>query len=272
MQSNANVKGRAIFSGEEEIREKSLQLYTYLVCRANLRNAPNKFGDNVRILQQKDLVLAQIGRTLHIKDGRTIKKYMEELEDAGLVRFCPRGWEEIKVDDKGNKIQLDKRWTQRLKHKETYYEIPVRRGMLFRKIPKETLVKLNEIYQVGEFVLKIYMTLINYQEECICNDFLYKRFTIVDLGDILDFDGTDTRWKQKVKYALNILNSLGLIDIEKGNYTNSFGTICNVFVLNQVNFYINFNIMEFETADESVIPEEIKKKIIEDSKKNQKII
>ena len=51
MQSNKNIKGRAIFSKQEDIKEKSLKLYMYLVSHANLRNEPNKFGDNVRIFQ-----------------------------------------------------------------------------------------------------------------------------------------------------------------------------------------------------------------------------
>jgi hypothetical protein len=49
MQTNKNTKGRAIFSSEEDVKKKSLRLYMYLVCHANLRNKPDTFGDNVRI-------------------------------------------------------------------------------------------------------------------------------------------------------------------------------------------------------------------------------
>jgi hypothetical protein len=49
MQTNKNTKGRAIFSSEEDVKKKSLRLYMYLVCHANLRNKPDAFGDNVRI-------------------------------------------------------------------------------------------------------------------------------------------------------------------------------------------------------------------------------
>ena len=51
MQTNKEIKGRAIFSDTESVKRNSLKLYMYLVCRANLRNAPNRYGDNVRIFQ-----------------------------------------------------------------------------------------------------------------------------------------------------------------------------------------------------------------------------
>jgi hypothetical protein len=76
MQSNKGIKGRAIFSDTESIKRNSLKLYMYLVCRANLRNAPNKYGDNVRIFQQKDIVLSHIIKIIGIGDERTLKKKM----------------------------------------------------------------------------------------------------------------------------------------------------------------------------------------------------
>lgn len=170
MQSNKEIKGRAIFSDTESVKRNSLKLYMYLVCRANLRNAPNKYGDNVRIFQQKDIVLSHIIKIIGIGDERTLKKRWEELENNGLIRFCPRGWreeiyKEIEQKDgsiKTVKIPFTERWKIRNKHKDTYYEIPISRDMLFRKIPKETLIKLNEEYQLDEFVLKLYINLINY--------------------------------------------------------------------------------------------------------------
>lgn len=61
-------------------------------------------------------------------EERTIKKYWESLEDAGLIRFCPRGWKEKFYDEKGNYRSLVKRWSDRNKHKDTYYEIPIAKG------------------------------------------------------------------------------------------------------------------------------------------------
>lgn len=51
MQTNKNISGRAIFSETQQIKERSIKLYAYLVCRANLRNKPDRAGDNVRIFQ-----------------------------------------------------------------------------------------------------------------------------------------------------------------------------------------------------------------------------
>lgn len=230
MQTNKNVKGRAIFSDKDEIRERSLKLYMYLVCRANLRNAPNKFGDNVRIFQQRDVVLSQIKRILKIGDERTIKKYWEELERANLIRFCPHGWKEVLYievkKENGEKetkiVPFNERWKIRNKHKDTYYEIPVRQEMLFRKIPKETLVKLNEEYCVDELTLKVYMTLVNYQEECITNGLNYKTFTYQDLREILGYAQKDSTNK-KLEDILTHLRSLGLIDLESGKKLINMG-------------------------------------------------
>lgn len=263
MQTNKNIKGRAIFSDQEDIKERSLKLYMYFVCIAYLRNKPDMFGDNVRIFQHKDIVLTEIKRVLKIKDDRTIKRYLDSLEERGLIKFRPNGWEE-KVnkewtDENGNfhteRIPLVERWKMRNKHKNDYYEIPVKQGMLFRKIPKETIKKLNEEYCVDELTLKVYMTLVNYQESCILNGYSYKAFTYKDLRDILGY-AVDNRIDKKFEDILIHLKALGLIEIEKGSRTNRYGIEIPVFVLTQANFYINFEMMDFEPANENAIEEE----------------
>lgn len=268
MQSNKNIKGRAIFSQQEDIKEKSLKLYMYLVAHANLRNAPNKFGDNVRIFQQRDIVLTKIKKILNM-DERTIKKYWEELEKSDLIRFCPHGWKEVFFDEKKNPVSFNDRWKIRNKHKETYYEIPVLEGMLFRKIPKQTIVQLNEYYCVKELTLKVYMTLVNYQEDCITNGYTYKRFTYQDLRDMLGY-AQENAINKKLEGALNELIGFNLISLEKGDFVNEYGLKIPVFILNQVNFYIDFEIMNFETANENVVSAEqimrVKNKTEEDEK------
>lgn len=252
MQSNKDITGRAVFSDEENIREKSLKLYTYLVCHANLRNQPNAFGDNVRIFQQRDIVLSQIHKILGMEE-RTIKKYWEELESGGLIRFRPRDWREDPT------LSFNERWKIRKKHKETYYEIPIYGGQIFRKIPKLTLIKLNEEYQVEELFLKTYITLVNYQEDCIMNNLPYKKFTYQDLREILGYTSHSVT-NRKFEDILNHMKALKLIEIEKGDFVNSFGTKIPVFILNQVNFYICHDMQDFDTADENVIkPDQIKR-------------
>lgn len=259
MQSNKKVKGLAVFSKEEQIRERSLKLYTYLVCRANLRNAPNEFGDNVRIFQQKDINLQEIKRIFGF-DPNTTKKYWQGLEQEGLIRFCPHDWREEYYDEKGDEISFNKRWTIRNKHKTTYYEIPITDKQLFRKIPKETLVELNEKHEVSELTLKIYITLVNYQETCINNNQSYKKFTYTDLRDMLGYKlKNDTN--RKIESSLNLLSSLNLIDIKTGTYINKYGVTIPCFCLNQTNFYITYDLKDYETGVERIVNDDIIEKV-----------
>ena len=253
--SNQKVSGRAIFSDKNQVKNRSLRIYTYLVCHSYLRNQPNVFGDNVRIFTQRDINMAQMSRILKM-DHRTIKKYWNELENSALINFRPHGWKED-LD-----ASFEERWKIRNKHKDTYYEIPA--PPLFRKIPKETLVELVEIQQVKELTLKIYMTLINYQEDCIANHLTYKRFTYQDLQDILGY-AQETAFDRKAEAAINQLDSLGLLDYELGECTNSRGVKIPVYVVNAVNFYINYKNKDFVTAAEPIISEEQTKRIKEEN-------
>ena len=244
--SNQKVSGRAIFSDKNQVKDRSLRIYTYLVCHSYLRNQPNAFGDNIRIFTQRDINMSQMSRILKM-DHRTIKKYWHELEQSLLINFRPHGWRE----------DLDKtfeeRWKIRNKHKDTYYEIPA--PPLFRKIPKDTLIELVEIQQVKELTLKIYITLINYQEDCITNHLTYKRFTYQDLQDILGY-AQESEFNRKAEAAINQLNSLGLLDYELGECINSRGVKIPVYIVNAVNFYITYKNKDFSPAPEAVISEE----------------
>lgn len=267
MQSNKNVKGRAIFGKQEDIKEKSLKLYMYLVNHANLRNEPNEFGDNVRIFQQRDIVLTHIKKILNM-DERTLKKYWEQLEESGLIEFTPRDWGEKLIDGAGEPISFNERWKIRNKHKETYYEIPVKKGMLFRKIPKQTIQQLNEEYCVSELVLKVYMTLVNFQEDCVVNNYNYKRFTYQDLRDMLGYV-SDAKTNKKLEGALNELIGFGLIDLKQGEAINDYGLKIPVFVLNQVNFYVDFAIMDYQTAEENVVSKEQIERVKQETEKDK---
>lgn len=264
MQSNKKTKGLAIPSRDNTIRERSLKLYSYLICRANLRNEPNKFGDNVRIFQQKNLNLTEIKRILGFEE-RTTKKYLESLEEEGLIIFKPHDWKEKVYTEQGDKVPFTERWKIRNKHKDTYYEIPVNNSQLFRKIPKETLVELNEICGVNELTMKIYIILVNLQEVCVYENINYKKFTYQDIRDILGYQG-NSKTNQKIAASLQILKAFGLIDIEVGSYTNSKGAKIQCFVLNQANFYVSYDFKCLEIDDEAVIDQKIEKQIVENMK------
>jgi hypothetical protein len=49
--------------------------------------------------------------------------------------------------------------------------------------------------------------------------------------------------------SLRELSSLGLIDIETGIKTHDNGWKIPIFVLKEVNWYINYNIMDFKTEE-----------------------
>lgn len=258
MQSNKDVHGLAVFSRESQIRERSLKVYTYLICHSQLVDDP-KFGDRRRVFQQKDINLSQMGKILKM-DERTIKKYWEQLEEDGILYFNASGnrWEEDR------KLSFNERWKVRRKHKETYYHINYRSGEYFRKIPKETLIALNETYQVKELVLKIYIILTNYQEYCIYNGDKTKCFTYKDLRDVLDYT-SQAKINKDLEAALLKLQSYNLIDIEPGLYTHPNGWKIPVFILKQVNWYIDYNIKDFETGD-SIWTDEIKAELRKQSK------
>lgn len=250
MNSNQKIRGRAIFSEPEQVRNKSLKLYMYLVCIANLRNAPGPQGDNIRIFQQRDIILSKIGKILKM-DERTIKKYWEQLENERLIIFKNHSWQE------DYDLSFIERWKIRNKHKETYYEIP--QPPLFRKVPKETIQALIHKYEVDELTLKIYMLLINYQEDCNYNGFSYKKFTYQDLRDILHYNKADIN--QKFENSLRQLKSLGLLNYDKSEFINTFGVKIPCFIAYSVNFYINFDLMDFNPAEENAISEEQRKRL-----------
>lgn len=199
-------------------------------------------------------------------DERTIKKLWEGLEDAGLIRFTPRDWTEkrfiTKEDGEKEKISFVERWKERRKHPDTYYEIPITKETLFRKIPKETLILLNERYNVNELTMKIYITMINYQEQCCYENISIKRFTYRDLRTILGY-AYETTNNRKFEDCLRNLESLGLIELDTGEFKNSFGAVIPCFVLKQANFYINYKIKDFETGEECAIGDAVVEKIKE---------
>ena len=255
MNTNTTVKGRAIFSEQTKVKERSLKIYTYLVCHADLRNAPNAFGDNVRIFKQREINMSKMCKILKM-DHRTVKKYWHELESSRLIIFCPHDWRE------DYSLSFEERWKERNKHKDTYYEIPT--PDLFRKIPKETLKELVEEQKVSELTLKIYITLINFQEDCNLNGYQYKRFTYKDIQDILGHK-METYFNRQVEHSINQLDSLGLLDYDLGTYINEYGSKIPVYVVNSVNFYIDYKNKNYKTGEENVMPQDQIDRIIQEN-------
>lgn len=249
MQSNKNVKGLPVISEQEKIQQRSLKVYIYLVCMSQMVDNPFNGGSPRRVFQQKDVNLAKMGRILKM-DERTIKKYWESLEKDRLIVFNARGarWEENEAKS------FNERWKDRRKHGETYYHIDVSNGWLFRKIPKETLVELNTEYQASELTIKIYLTLVNLQERCIINGQREVAFTYQDLQRILGY-GQETATNRRMERSLLQLQSLGLIKIKIGERTTDNGWKIPVFILKQVNWYIDYEFKDFETHGTIIDPQ-----------------
>lgn len=98
-----------------------------------------------------------------------------------------------------------------------------------------------------------------------------KKFTYTDLRDMLNYDKQD-KTNKKFEHILNYLSSLGLIEIEKSSFINNYGSVIPCFYLKQVNFYIDYDIMDFETGIEKIVESKIIKRVAEETKKDMKEI
>lgn len=270
--SNKHTPGAAIFSDEPHIRQQSTKVYIYLVCKSRSRNTVQEMGDTTRIFQQKDIVLTKMRKALEM-DERTIKKYWRLLEEEGLIRFRPR-WNNAEDELKGVAEQTLKKgeitpftaltttekdkifnaqWKIRNKHKDTYYEIP--RASFYRKIPEKTLTFLNETIGVSELVMKVYLTLINTQEEAYQKGKKYTRFTYADLCRTLDFTLHSATIK-RLEAALVLLKKLGLITLELINEKDMQGGTRTFLCLKNVSFFLEDEIIGVDISNESVLSDE----------------
>lgn len=176
-------------------------------------------------------------------DERTIKKYWEYLEQCRCLKYNLIG----EVEDEN--LTFNERWKRRRKNPNVYYHIEWNDSELFRKIPRDTLTGLNETYKVSELTLKIYITLINYQEICYVNKRETKTFSYADLANVLNYK-LENQIRRRMEKSLLELVSLGLVNMETGSYTMNNGWKVPVFLLKQVNWYIDFSFKDFK-ADES---------------------
>ena len=62
---------------------------------------------------------------------------------------------------------------------------------------------------------------------------------------------------------MNRLESWNLISIKTDRILNKYGVSIPVFILEEVRFYIDYNIKNYVPASESVIEKDIKEQIIE---------
>lgn len=274
MQSNKEVRGAAIFSEKEHVRDQSLRVYTYLVCRSHSRNYIQEGGDKTRIFQQKDITLSKMKMVLGM-DERTIKKYWRMLEESKIIKFQAE-WNNAKeelfnlkqnfLEKKGIKaeyadvlIEIEKlkpadkdklfieEWKLRNKHKDCYYEIPL--PQYYRKVPEKTLIFLNEILGLNELTLKIYITMISLQEETLSRGWGYWKFTYSDICQVLDYTPHMDTIK-RIQGALVQLEGLKLIEYDIKTEKNSKGATQTFLLLRNVNFYLENKIFGIEISED----------------------
>lgn len=136
-----------VVSEKKEIQRNSMRLYIHLLSISSFGGA-----DKPRILMQRDVSPTKISNLLHMKQ-ETIKKYWRLLEEHRLLIY--KGVEDPKFTW-GKMFQI------RNKDKNAYYQIPKKTP--YRIMPKETLLKIQNEYQVSEEELKMYLRLAEMQE------------------------------------------------------------------------------------------------------------
>lgn len=262
---------------EEDIKNP-MKLYTYLVCISGLAIYP----ENTRMFRQKNLVLTNIKKATGITD-KTAKLYLYQLEQKGLI--CYKG--EIHADKitKEEQKEIDKNlenvsdgakqrkkdeligsllWKKRNKLEKTgVYYIP--RPNIWTPIPEKTLKQLNEDFDCSELELKLYLLCCNYRDMCVFEGRATKNLTFEMIRDTFDLKKTGSEVNKTIRRALLFLKSIGLIDYTEKLINNGKGASIPCFKLQEVEYYINYEIQkvneEIEDQDLKAIIERVNEKI-----------
>lgn len=271
-------KGVATMGQKHDISKNSQKLFNYLVCLAG--NPPNM---QKRVFQHKNINVSLISRTIGISTN-SIKKYWHELEFNNKIIYgnnCETPTEEIELKKqlaeqffKKKIINLTeeedfeiwkKLWTARKKRPCEYYE--VRAGHGSRNIPKETLKFLNEEVQISEQDMKLYQFLLTYREIGISK--MYKKFDF-SMMDLRTFLGKKKEVKNHISIykSLLLLQKYGLIDFKEEYQLNSKNLKIKHYILTNVGFYVNSEILNCEEEERRYIQQDIYKEIEEYIKDN----
>lgn len=259
----------AMVNDGEKIKNNSMKLYSYLLCIAG-----KEPQGNGRLFQHKNLVLTEIKRCTGL-EPKTVKLYLYDLELQGLVRF--RGDREfsfnyINQDDfiKGG-TNIDKKGFREAKQKEvfnkwklrpknSYYYIP--RPDTFTPIPEITLHKLNSIFELTEFELKLYIICCSFRDlQVACFNGKTKKLKFEEIKDILDLKDNSSNLNKKIKKTLYLLKGMGLIEFELGYYINSRGAKIDCVNLTEVNYYVKYEEIEWKEDEDIEITEEIRERL-----------
>lgn len=255
----------AMVNDEEDIKNNSMKLYSYLLCIAG-----QELNGSGRIFQQKNLVLTEIKKCTGL-EPKTVKLYLYELEMEGLVRY--RGKEQFQrvcendfLREKANgevvinktafrkakEAEAFKTWKTR--DKKSYYHIP--RPDTYTPIPEITLTKLNTVFELDELELKTYILCCAYRDiQVNLKGGENKIITFEGMRDALGVKGSENGYNKKIKKTFYFLRGLGLMDFDMGHFYNSRGTKIECFNLKEVNYYIKQQ--EYEWKEEDVMDSEL---------------
>lgn len=237
---------------EEKIVDNSMKLYAYLVCISGLATYP----DNTRMFRHKNLSLTKIKEATGITD-KTAKLYLFYLEKNGLIFY--KGEKQIPSNfhrsdfDTFKEYRLEalkvssEVWKQRNKfEKNGVYHIP--RPHPYTPVPEITLDRLNKDFQITELEMDLYLLLCLYRDKCVKYEQSYKLMTYENIRDILNLK-KDSSTDASIFRALSFLSNLGLIQFSIGYTCNSKLAKIPVFKIEEVNYYIQKPVIEFDTKE-----------------------
>ena len=239
-----------VISDNEQVQRNSMRLYVYLISisKFNGKNKP-------RFFLQGDFNINRIHKALDMHES-TIKKYWKILEDEGLIKYEGQGIKNL------DQTMWNKRFMERKKNSTGYYTIPKREP--YKIIPRETLDKMVNGFEVNEDELKIYLMLANMQEHFV---YLSQPECLFSLKDLRELLSCSTKKNKSIIQGLQWLRELGLVDYECIKKKNNLGekSFSYFFKLNSVNFYTDggraYAIMQNNIEE---IPLDIKTSILED--------
>lgn len=266
-----NIKGAAPMPRKEEDIKSSMKLYTYLVCISGLATYP----ENTRMFRHKNLILTHILKAIGITD-KTAKGYLYQLEKRGLVIYNGEIKDSSLTDDELKSIEekVKKKsagaqeterekligallWKKRnQKEKDGVYYIP--RPNIWTPVPEKTLQQLNEVFNCSEEEMKIYLLCCNYRDICSFEGKKFKNLTFEYVRDALGKKDNSSILDQKIRRALIFLKGIGLIEYTEKLVCNAKGFSRPCFKLEEVYYYINY---EIQTVQEDVEDQDLKEVI-----------
>lgn len=228
----------------EKVNHNCMRLYLYLLSISAVN-----WQENRRQFRQTDFTINKIHESLKMHSD-TIIKYWELLEQSGWVKYegphTNKPWKEEFKNRKKNKLG--------------YYSL--KKDQLYRLIPKETVLKVQNQYMITEDELKLYLLLANLQERTL---YYKQNCSQMSLKDLCDLRKISVRNENKKKLIIELLwlKTIGLINFDFEKIKNNFGSETTIINLRDVYYYTNGGELgDILDNEESIITEDLKTSIL----------